>query len=92
LKDRAAFADQTLSILSENALVMAQVETNAKDQALKGNLPGAVMNAVVRAMTSHSEIADLLLKDPQTMRAYTSFLFDLLKEGKRIDIDMLESI
>ena len=92
LKDRAAFADQTLSILSENALVMAQVENNAKDQALKGNLPGAVMNAVVRAMTSHSDIAELLLKDPQTMRAYTSFLFDLLKEGKRIDLDLLESV
>ena len=92
LKDRAAFADQTLSILSENALVMAQVENNAKDQALKGSLPGAVMNAVVRAMTSHSEIADLLLKDPQTMQAYTSFLFDLLKEGKRIDLDLLESV
>lgn len=91
LKDRAAFAEQTLSILSENSLVMAQVENNAKDQALKGSLPGAVMSAVVRAMTSHGEIAELLLKDPQTMRTYTSFLFDLLKEGKRIDIDLLES-
>lgn len=65
---------------------MAQVETNEKDQALKGNLPGAVMNAVVRAMTSHGEIAELLLKDPQTMQAYTAFLFDLLKEGRRIDV------
>lgn len=87
LKDRAAFAEQTLSILSENSLVMAQVENNAKDQALKGSLPGAVMSAVVRAMTSHGEIAELLLKDPQTMQAYTAFLFDLLKEGKRIDMD-----
>lgn len=92
LKDRAAFADQTLSILSENSLVMAQVESNTKDQALKGSLPGSVMNAVVRAMTSHNGIAEILLKDPQTMRAYTSFLYDLLKEGKRIDIDVLESL
>lgn len=92
LKDRAAFADQTLSILAENSLVMAQVESNTKDQALKGSLPGSVMNAVVRAMTSHNGIAEVLLKDPQTMHAYTSFLYDLLKEGKRIDMDILESI
>ena len=92
LKDRAVFADQTLSILAENSLVMAQVETNEKDQALKGSLPGAVMNAVVRAMTSHSEIAELLLRDPQTMRSYTSFVYDLLKQGQRIDPDLLTSL
>jgi len=31
-----------------------------------------------------------LLKDPQTMAAYTGFLFDLLKEGRRIDLELLE--
>jgi len=70
---------------------MAQVENNEKNQALKGSLPGAVMHAVVRAMTSHEEIAQLLLKDPQTMHAYTSFLYDLLKDGRRIDADLLPS-
>lgn len=94
LKDQAAFANHSLSILSENPLVMAQVtsDDNTKEQAMKGSLPGSVQNAVVRAMTSHNGIAELLLKDPQTMRAYTSFLYDLLKEGKRIDIDVLESL
>lgn len=90
LKDRAVFAEQTLSILSDNALVMAQIQSSEKDLAMKGNLPGAVTQAVVRAMRSHSDIAALLLKDPQTMAAYTGFLFDLLKEGRRIDLELLE--
>lgn len=89
LKDKAAFANQTLSILSDNEIVMAQVHNNTKDQALKGGLPGAVANAVVRAMTSHSDMAKLLLKDQQTMDAYVGFLYDILKQGSRIDVDHL---
>ncbi len=89
LKDRAIFADQTLSILSENEIVMAQVQNNPRSDALKGSLPGAVMGAVVRAMASHGDIAKLLLKDQQTMDSYVSFLYEMLKQGKRIDPDNL---
>jgi len=89
LKDKAVFAGQTLSILSENETVMAQVKNNPREQALKGSLHGAVMGAVVRAMTSHKDIASLLLKDEQTMNSYVSFLYDMLKEGKAIDFDLI---
>lgn len=89
LKDRAIFADQTLSILAENATVMAQVKNNSRQQALKGSLPGAVQTAVVRAMASHNEVAKVLLKDAQTMSNYVGFLYDMLKKGERIDFDTL---
>ncbi|RQW82027.1 MAG: type I restriction endonuclease subunit R [Methylococcus sp.] len=89
LKDKAAFANQTLSILNDNEIVMAQVHNNTKDQALRGHLPGAVAGAVVRAMASHSDMAKLLLKDQQTMDAYVGFLLDILKQGTQIDVDHL---
>lgn len=89
LMDRAIFANQTLSILNDNEIVMAQIKNNTKDQVLKGHLPGAVASAVVRAMASHSDMAKLLLKDQQTMDSYVGFLYDILKQGKQIDVDGL---
>jgi type I restriction enzyme, R subunit len=42
LRDQAAFVNQIASIARENDIVMAQVENNTREQAMKGNLPGAV--------------------------------------------------
>lgn len=93
LKDQAAFVNQIASIAQENHVVMAQVEKNPKDQAMKGNLPGAVEAAVARAMTSHASLATLLLKaDKQAMGIFTNLIYDMLKHGERIDIDHLESV
>jgi hypothetical protein len=39
LRDQAAFVNQIASIARENDVVMAQVESNTRDQAMKGNLP-----------------------------------------------------
>ncbi|MDW3117995.1 MAG: hypothetical protein R8G60_09610 [Roseovarius pacificus] len=54
LKDQANFVNHIAAIARENEIVMAQVEKNPKEQALKGNLPGAIQAAVVRAMASNS--------------------------------------
>jgi type I restriction enzyme R subunit len=89
LKDQANFVNQVVSIAKENAVVMAQVEQNPKDQALKGNLPGAVEAAIARAMTSHAALATLLLKaDKQAIGIFTNLVYDLLKNGERLDLDM----
>lgn len=37
-----------------------------------------------------SDTAKLLLKDQQTMYAYVGFLYDILKQGSRIDVDHLK--
>lgn len=42
IKDRVAFVNQVAAVIRENPVVMAQIEKNTKDQAMKGNLPGAV--------------------------------------------------
>lgn len=42
LKDQMAFVNQIAAITRENPVVMAQINKNSKDQAMKGNLPGAV--------------------------------------------------
>lgn len=88
LKDKAHFVNQIAAIARENKVVMAQVDKNPKTQALKGNLPGAVQGAVVRAMTSHSKLASMLLKeDKQSLSILTNMIYDMLKSGENIDLD-----
>lgn len=87
LKDQAAFVNQIVAITRENPIVTAQVDQNPKDQALKGNLPGAVEGAIARAMKSHASLAALLLKaDKQAMGIFTNLVYDMLKEGGQIEL------
>ncbi len=88
LRDQVAFVNQIASIARENDVVMAQVESNTRDQAMKGNLPGAVQQGVVRALTSHQKLATLVLKsDRQAMAALTDVIYELISKQRNIDLD-----
>ncbi len=90
LRDQAIFVNHIVSIARENDVVMAQVENNTRDQALKGNLPGAVQQGVVRALTSHQKLATLVLKsDRQAMAALTDVIYELIRDQRNIDLDDL---
>jgi len=79
--------NQLADITRENPVVMAQIGKNTKDQAMKGNLPGAVQAAVVCAMSSHSALATLLLsKDRQGLPILDGIIYDLLKRGERLEL------
>jgi hypothetical protein len=88
---RSAFVNHIATITQGNAIVSAQVAENSKEQALKGNLPGAVQQAVVRAMTSNISLATHLLKeDRQSIGMLTSMIYDILKSGEAIDVEALQ--
>lgn len=88
LRDQATFVNHIVSIARENDVVMAQVENNTREQALKGNLPGAVQQGVVRALTSHQKLATLVLKsDRQAMSALTDVIYELIRDHRDIDLD-----
>ena len=92
LRDQATFVNHIVSIARENDVVMAQVENNTREQALKGNLPGTVQQGVVRALTSHQKLATLVLKsDRQAMSALTDVIYELIKEHRDIDLDDLDA-
>ncbi len=91
LRDQAMFVNHIAAIAKENDVVVAQVENNSRDQALRGNLPGAVQQGVVRALTSHQKLATLMLKsDRQAMAALTDLIYDLLRENRVIDAEGLD--
>ena len=87
LRDQATFVNHIVSIARENDVVMAQVENNTRDQALKGNLPGAVQQGVVRALTSHQKLATQVLQsDRQAMTALTDVIYELIRDKRNIDL------
>lgn len=87
ITDQVSFVNQIATIARENPVVMAQVDRNSKEDALKGNLPGAVEAAVARAMSSHTVLATLLLKaDKQGLNLLNPVIYDLLKNGGEIEL------
>jgi type I restriction enzyme R subunit len=92
LRDQATFVNHIASIAKESDVVMAQVENNTREQALKGNLPGAVQQGLLRALTSHQKLATQVLKaDRQVMVALTDVIYELIRDKRMIDLDDLNA-
>ena len=88
IQDQVAFVNQIKSITGESDVVMAQVESNPREQALKGNLPGAVQQAVVRLLSSHQKLAAQVLKhDRQGMSTLVNLVYEMLLKGEDISLD-----
>ena len=67
--------------VTQNPIVVEQVEKHDKLIALKGDLPQAVKQAVVQALLKEGDIARTLLKNPQVMASYVELIFDMMKQG-----------
>ncbi len=81
------FTDHIVNITQKQDVIREQIEKNTKQQALNGDLPQAVNRAIVTAMTSHGELARVLLKDPQSMAEFVSVVYDLVKVGAEVRVD-----
>lgn len=80
--DQVALAVHVSEKLRGDAVVMAQVMNNPKAQAMKANLPGATVQAIVGAMTTHNALATKLLSDETTRGAFLDVVYELLKRGR----------
>ncbi|NOR70614.1 MAG: DEAD/DEAH box helicase, partial [Methylomarinum sp.] len=75
------FAVQIANDVTNNELVSEQINKNTKEQSKNGDLPKAVTQSVIQAMTSHKDIANVLLKDKQVMGDFVEIIYDLVKSG-----------
>lgn len=57
--------------LRGDALVMAQVRNNPREQAMKANLPSAAVQAIVGAMGSHEQLSTRLLSDEEARKLFS---------------------
>ena len=68
--------------LSENALVMSQIANNTPEQAMLGDFPKAIDDAVMGSSEAHQNQMMQLLSDPAKAAGFARVVFDLLSQGK----------
>ena len=79
-KDKVMFAVHISEKLRANETVMAQVQNNPKEQALKADLHEAATDAIVEALASHKDIAERLLSDTDAKNIFVELLYDILSK------------
>jgi type I restriction enzyme, R subunit len=84
--DKVALAVHVSEKLRGDQVVMAQVEHNTKEQAMKANLPQAAVQIIVGAMQSHQTMATKLLSDESTRGLFLDVVYDLLKRDSGSDL------
>lgn len=85
-KDKVALAVHVSEKLRDDKQVMAQVENNTKEQAMKANLPHAAVQIIVQAMQSHQALATKLLSDETSRGLFLDVVYDLLKKDSAGDL------
>ena len=77
--DKVMFTVHISEKLRSNDTVMAQVENNTREQALKADLPDAATDAIVEVMGSHEKMATRLLSDEGARDIFLGLLYEMLK-------------
>ena len=72
--------------LRTDKVLMAQVDNNTKDQAMRANLPTAAVQIIVGAMQSHQTMATKLLSDATTRGLFLDVVYDILKRDNGGDL------
>lgn len=94
LQHKVDFVNAVTDQARLNEHVVAQVQNNSPQQAVQGDLPGEVQSAVVRVLSaqdersqSFREMARLLLsKDKQSFDNFTNLIYQVMKEGQRLEL------
>ena len=67
--------------VSENDIVMKQIENNSPEQALLGDFSKAVDDAILDSNAAHQNQMIQLLSDPRKAASFARVVFDLLASG-----------
>ncbi len=78
--DQVAFAVHVSEKLRADRLVMAQVQNNTMEQAMKADLPAKTIAAIGEALGSHTSMARKLLSDESTRDVFLTVVYELLKK------------
>jgi len=62
--------------LRGDTVVMAQVQNNTMDQAMKADLPSKAVQAIASAMSSHTSMATKLLCDESTRDVFLTVVYE----------------
>ncbi len=77
--DLVSYAYAIRDKVRENELVMTQIANNTPEQAMLGDFPKAIDNAVMDSSEAHQNQMMQLLSDPSKAANFARVVFDLLK-------------
>ena len=78
-KDLVNYAYTIRDKISENGVVMKQLDNNTAEQAMLGDYPKALMNAIMDSSDAHQNQMMQLLSNPGKAAGFSRLVFDLLK-------------
>lgn len=81
--DMLNYAHTIASKISENEVVMDQLRSNTKEQAMLGEFPASINNAVIESMDVHNDMAMKLLSNEAVAKGFAGLMFDVLMKGLR---------
>ena len=80
------FAVHVSETLRRDSVVMAQLQNNTMDQAMKADLPMKAIQAIAGAMSSHTSMATKLLSDEATREVFLTVVYELLMKDAGADL------
>ena len=78
-KDMINYAFTVRDKLSENQAVMTQIANNTREQAMLGDFPKAIDDAVLDSHEAHQEMMMQYLSNPELAKGFARVVFDMLK-------------
>ncbi|WP_279205549.1 type I restriction endonuclease subunit R [Obesumbacterium proteus] len=78
-KDMINYAFTVRDKLSENQAVMTQIANNTREQAMLGDFPKAIDDAVLDSHEAHQEMMMQYLSSPELAKGFARVVFDMLK-------------
>ncbi|MGI2109713.1 type I restriction endonuclease subunit R [Shewanella frigidimarina] len=79
--DLLNYANTIAGKISENETVMDQLRSNTKEQAMLGEFPISINNAVIESMDVHNDMAMKLLSNEAIAKGFAGLMFDMLMKG-----------
>ncbi|MFC3022931.1 type I restriction endonuclease subunit R [Vibrio zhugei] len=77
-KDMINYAFTVRDKLTENATVMSQIANNTREQAMLGDFPRAIDDAILNSNEAHQDQMMQLLSDPNKTKQFARVIFDML--------------
>ncbi|MDH5377703.1 MAG: type I restriction endonuclease subunit R, partial [Gammaproteobacteria bacterium] len=77
-QDLVSYAYTIRDKLRENKVVMEQIANNTPEQAMLGDFPKAIDDAVMESGDAHQNLMTQLLSDPQKAAKFAKVVFELL--------------
>ncbi|MCG6202707.1 hypothetical protein KSO91_15920 [Psychromonas antarctica] len=79
--DMLNYANTIAGKVSENEIVMDQLRSNTKEQAMLGQFPESINNAVIESMGIHEKMAMKVLSNEAVAKGFAGLMFDVLMKG-----------